>query len=145
MELSAARSDRQSRHDRAGREGELDRSQGFHGWWITNADIATRAGDTSELRFAKDGAVITMRFRIGELIRDRVAWTCTENTAPLWVGTKVTWSIDPSPGPGPVEVTLTHDGWQATGPWFQESDDTWLYFMGSLKSYVETGVGTPAH
>jgi uncharacterized protein YndB with AHSA1/START domain len=124
--------------------------EGLHGWWSLNSDIMTKPGDISELRFDKDGRLVRMCFRIDTLDAPRrVAWTCIANDAPPWVGTTLRWDLQENQsgavggGSPATDVTLTHAGWQGTGPWFQDVVDGWKHFMSSLKRYVETGTGQP--
>ncbi len=115
---------------------------GQQGWWCKDSDIATRVGGESELRFNKDGNIVTMRFRVDELDKDhRVTWTCVANDHPMWIGSTLMWEI--TAGGERSSLEFTHDGLEGDGAPPEMITDTWTHFMSSLKSYVETGQGQP--
>ena len=83
-----------------------------------------------------------MKFRDDALDGERrVAWSCTDNANPEWVGSALTWEITPRDGGS--RLTFTHDGFAAGGPPYEMTAEGWKHFMASLKSYADTGSGQP--
>ena len=88
----------------------------------------------------KDGNPVNMRFRIEEAEPNQsVRWKCTAHDMQDWVGTTLNWSLKESNGN--VLVPFDHAGWKDAGP--APVAQGWKHFLGSLKSYVETGTGQP--
>lgn len=115
---------------------------GQQAWWCKDSDIATHVGGECELRFNKDGNIVTMRFRIDELEPNaRVRWTCIANPHALWIGSRLRWEITEN---GKTStLTFAHDGLEGDGAPPEMISETWNHFMNSLKSYVEDGAGQP--
>ena len=58
-----------------------------------------------------------------------------------WVGTKLTFDLAPK---GDETVVLfTHADWREPVEFMAHCSARWAYFLLSLKSYLETGKGTP--
>jgi hypothetical protein len=55
------------------------------------------------------------------------------------VGTTLSWAITPD-GNG-TEVSFEHAGWKGDAP--EPVVQGWRHFVGSLRSFVETGEGQP--
>ena len=95
--------------------------------------------------FVKEGHSIVMKFRVDEMeAGKKVTWTCTENGNPAWVGTTLRFELGNENGG--TQVIFTHAGWDEKfkdTPLYVSVPPTWDAFMGSLKSYCETGVGQP--
>jgi uncharacterized protein YndB with AHSA1/START domain len=118
----------------------LTQQQGYRGWWNAVAEVPERAGGEAQLRFVKDGQPVNMRFRIDETRpNEGVRWTCTAHDMPSWVGTTLNWKLSESDGD--VVVSFEHAGFQGAAP--EPVAQGWKHFLGSLKSYVETGTGQP--
>jgi uncharacterized protein YndB with AHSA1/START domain len=117
----------------------LVRPEEYRGWWSKNCAIADWIGGESLLHFLKEGTHVSMRFRVDELAASRVQWTCVAHDFEPWVGTTLSWTIQPAEGA--AEVSLAHEGWKGEPP--PPVAEGWQHFLGSLKSYVETGVGQP--
>jgi hypothetical protein len=58
---------------------------------------------------------------------------------PSWVGTSLAWQI--SPDATGTEVAFEHAGWKDDAP--EPVVQGWRHFLGSLRSFVETGAGQP--
>jgi uncharacterized protein YndB with AHSA1/START domain len=118
----------------------LTQQSGYRGWWNKVGEVDQKPGGFATLRFVKDGQPVDMRFRIDATERGReVKWTCLEHTAPPWVGTTLNWKL--APAGEAVNVSFEHGGWEGAAP--QPVIDGWKHFLGSLKTYVETGTGSP--
>jgi uncharacterized protein YndB with AHSA1/START domain len=118
----------------------LTRQAGYRGWWNAVGEVAEVVGGEAKLHFIKEGKPVNMRFRIDEMkASDCVRWTCVAHDAPNWVGTSLTWRIKEAGGA--AVVSLDHSGWKDAAP--DVVAQGWKHFVGSLKSYVETGTGQP--
>jgi uncharacterized protein YndB with AHSA1/START domain len=118
----------------------LTRQDGYRGWWNAVAEVGESVGSEARLRFVKDGQPVSMRFHVDELRTNQtVRWTCVENDAPNWIGTTLTWSIKEA-GES-VLLSLDHGGWKEDAP--DMVAQGWKHFLGSIKSYLETGTGQP--
>jgi len=118
--------------------------QGIEGWWCKDCNIATETGNVSEMRFDKQGTIVEMKFRVEELAPGRIAWTCIGNGNPIWLETTIDFDIK-SNGEG-SELNFTHGNWDPSldgNEAFDMVKEGWGHFMGSLKTYCETGAGQP--
>jgi uncharacterized protein YndB with AHSA1/START domain len=119
----------------------LTKEKDYRGWWSKDCQIADRVGGESSLSFNKGGSIVKMRFRTDTMEKGaRVKWTCIGHDMDSWVGTTLSWSIVKD-GAG-VRVALVHDGWKAETPPEMVAQG-WKHFLGSMKQYLETGVGQP--
>ena len=50
---------------------------GYCAWWSKDCQIAQKPGGESKLKFNKNGTIVSMRFRVDEVVPDKsVSWTC---------------------------------------------------------------------
>lgn len=120
----------------------LTTAEGLQGWWCRDSDIGSRVGDRHVMRFDHMGTHITMVFDIAELGADTVSWQCGPNGNPDWPGTTITWNVATQAG-GSI-VTLRHSGFAEGAASIPMVEQGWAHFLASLKSYLETGTGTPS-
>jgi uncharacterized protein YndB with AHSA1/START domain len=116
-------------------------TEGNKGWWTTSCEVGRKAGEQAVFRFR--GGTIAMRFRIDRADAGKaVEWTCTGHEAnPEWEGTRVIFQLASTPTG--TRVDFQHQGWRERSKMYDECTGGWQYFLASLKSYVETGAGTP--
>ena len=113
---------------------------GYRGWWSKDCLIAQKPGDESALKFNKDGNIVNMRFRLDETVPERsVRWTCVGHDMESWIGTTLEWHL--ANDGGATEVSFEHGSWKGEAP--ELVVQGWRHFLGSLRSYVETGQGQP--
>ncbi len=116
---------------------------GIKGWWAKNSDVGESVGSKAELRFTKPDMSATMSFDVTALEPGhRVEWTCTNNTNPIWPGSKLNWRVEPV-GQGST-VHFHHEGFSAGGPPYDATVAGWQLFMDSLKAYLDGGAATPS-
>lgn len=105
-------------------------------WWAYEAQIKPEVGTLAEFRF-RQGAFI-LQFELAELDQDKkMRWTSRQGL-PQWAGTSVTWQLTPIRSG--TRLIFTHDGFAQVD---ERTRGIWVYFLASLKSYLETGKGTP--
>ena len=104
-------------------------------WWAYEARVKPEVGSLAEFRF-RQGAFV-MQFEVAELDQDeKVRWI--SKSPPQWEGTSVTWQL--TPVHNGTKLIFTHDGFAQVD---ERTRGAWVYFLASLKSYLETGKGTP--
>ena len=117
-------------------------------WWTTDAEgDASTVGDEATFRFGE--TYNTMRVR--ELEPNQgVVWECVaQNHASdqlsvhdEWVGTRLRWEIE-AIGSG-IQITFVHEGLVPEMECYGICGAGWdRFFLGSLKKYLETGIGEP--
>lgn len=119
--------------------------KGINGWWSKDCSVGETEGETSLLKFDKQGTIVEMGFKTIELVPSKKAiWECTENGNPAWLGTKIITEI--SDADGGSSVVFSHAGfdekWKGQDG-FEMTKGGWEHFVGSLVSYCEKGEGQP--
>jgi uncharacterized protein YndB with AHSA1/START domain len=118
----------------------LTAQAGYSGWWSKDCQIAQSVGGESKLKFNKEGTIVTMRFRVDEIVPNKaVRWTCVGHDMEAWIGTTLRWNL--AADDGATEVSFEHAGWKGEAP--EPVVQGWRHFVGSLRSWVETGQGQP--
>jgi hypothetical protein len=79
-----------------------------------------------------------MQFEVAELDQDKKVHWISRQDPPQWAGTSVTWQL--TPVHNGTKLIFTHDGFAQVD---ERTRGAWVYFLASLKSYLETGKGTP--
>jgi uncharacterized protein YndB with AHSA1/START domain len=117
----------------------LDTAEGIAGWWTPTVEFSGGVGSVMQPSFAQ--APLPFQLTVEEVSAQRVRWSSTGDFPPHWVGTTITWTLNPE-NDGTL-VHFSHDGWANDEGAFPSSALTWGQLMGSLKQYVETGTGQP--
>jgi uncharacterized protein YndB with AHSA1/START domain len=108
-------------------------------WWAYEARVKPEVGALGEFRFRPPAGVL--QFEMTELDeRSKVHWISRQGT-PHWTGTSVTWQL--TPVQNGTRVVFTHDEFAQVDEAYGRTRGNWEYFISSLKSYLETGKGTP--
>ena len=110
-------------------------------WWTNDLSATPEVGSLAEFRF-RQGAFV-MQFEVAELDQDeKVRWITRQGPATgHWAGTSVTWQL--TPVHNGTRLLFTHDGFAQVDEAYERTRENWVYFLDSLKSYLETGKGTP--
>lgn len=110
---------------------------GLRSWWTP---MTTSSADHSSIafRFGDGNHGPDMAVSALEPGR-RVAWECVEGP---WVGHDFEFDIQPRDEGGSV-LLFAHRGWEEPDEFYMHCNSKWGFFLLSLKSYVETGVGAP--
>ena len=110
-------------------------------WWTNDLNVTQEVGSLAEFRFGEWGDVV-LRFEVAELEQDKkVHWMYRFGSVAHWAGTSVTWQLEPV-GNG-ARVVFSHEGFVEKDEAYEQTREYWDYFLASLKSYLETGKGTP--
>jgi uncharacterized protein YndB with AHSA1/START domain len=121
----------------------LTEQTGVASWFTTDTVVEPVVGSVAEFRF--DGGKRRIRVEITELEPDRkICWKLLEHS---WdwecMDSMITWELTP------VEwgtlVHFSHGGWETNEGAFPSVAYKWATFLTSLKTYVETGKGSPAY
>jgi uncharacterized protein YndB with AHSA1/START domain len=108
-------------------------------WWTDEARVKPEVGSLGEFRFRPPAGVL--QFEVTGLDADKkVSWLSRQGP-PQWKGTSVTWQL--TPVHNGTRVLFTHDGFAQVDEVYKRTRGNWAYFLDSLKSYLETGKGTP--
>jgi uncharacterized protein YndB with AHSA1/START domain len=119
----------------------LTEQSGYNGWWSKDCRIGRKPGEESSLKFDKEGNIVSMRFRVDEIVPQKsVRWTCVGHDMESWIGTTLRWDLRALDA-GRTEVSFDHGGWKGDAP--EPVVQGWRHFLGSLRAYVETGSGQP--
>ena len=105
-------------------------------WWAQEARVKPEVGSLGEFSF-RQGA-FTIQLEVTELEQDEKVCWISRQVPSQWTGTSVTWQI--APVHEGTQVTFAHDGFAQVDEQIRQN---WIYFLASLKSYLETGQGTP--
>ncbi|MBV9324777.1 MAG: SRPBCC domain-containing protein [Chloroflexi bacterium] len=108
-------------------------------WYTPDTDGDASVGGT--LRFAFDGRP-TFRWLVLDAGPRRVHWRCTEGPGAS-VGTEVVFVLTPTADDRTL-LEFVHSGWPEQAANFRKCNTLWALLLGSLKTYVESGVAAPA-
>ncbi len=118
---------------------------GLKSWWT--GDTILNNGD---IRFGfREGIFQTMR--VLDAVPDKkVLWECIAQYFPVegttqtdeWVGTRIAFDIQAAPDDSSTLV-FTHIGLTPRDVCYDQCNVGWNHFLGSLKRYLEQGMGTP--
>ena len=108
-------------------------------WWAYEARVKPEVGSLAEFRF-RQGAFV-MQSEVAELDQDEKVHWISRQGLPQWAGTSVTWQL--TPVHNGTKLIFTHDGFAQVDEGNERTRGAWVYFLASLKSYLETGKGTP--
>ncbi|MCZ4274133.1 SRPBCC family protein [Maritalea porphyrae] len=125
-------------------------TEGFEHWWTKPDKVLRNVGDTARFDFSEENGYWI--FRATELRPDRIEMTCIEahhlvegytgQIEEEWLGTTVIWKIEQDGHE--TCIHFEHDGLAPELHCFDICRAGWdLFFVDSLKAYLDTGHGTP--
>jgi len=121
--------------------GALTKPDEIGHWWTNDLNATPEVGSLAEFRFGEWGDFV-IRFEVAELDQDKkVHWIHRLSPVAQWTGTSVTWQL--TPVQNGTRLLFTHDGFSQVDEVYEQTRGNWEYFLASLKSYLETGKGTP--
>jgi uncharacterized protein YndB with AHSA1/START domain len=119
----------------------LTTKDGVKAWFTQDCDCNADKREAT-FRFATQVGLKEVSFHLDSADERAVAMTCiAQSNNPEWLGTKLSYELTPA-GAG-TRVRLVHAGFAAKSEMYDNTVKGWAYFLGSLKQYIETGVGTP--
>jgi uncharacterized protein YndB with AHSA1/START domain len=117
--------------------------EGIKAWWAKDSQVGTVVGQPVVLQFNKPDMTAVMKFDVTDVQPGRrVEWTCTENTNPIWPGSKLAWEVVPSSSGSTVR--FEHQGFSDGGPPYDMTVEGWQLFIDSLKAYLDGGTPSPS-
>ncbi len=117
--------------------GALATVEGLSGWWTRDTQGQSKIGGVIQFRFGTGG------FDMQVLALDpakRVLWRVVDGPGE-WVGSKI--SFDLKQNDDWTIVLFKHEGWKEPVEFMHHCSTKWGVFLLSLKSFLETGKGTP--
>jgi uncharacterized protein YndB with AHSA1/START domain len=108
-------------------------------WWASEARVKPEVGSLGEFRF-RNGAFV-IQLEVAELDQDEKVHWISRRGSPQWTGTSVIWQLTPIHNG--TMLVFTHEGFAQIDESYEQIRGSWEYFLASLKSYLETGKGTP--
>ena len=111
---------------------------GLANWWAKQTTAKPEIGFVNTFTF---GTFRNEMKVTGLSPNKKVEWQCI-NSIEEWIDTYITFDLEEKD-----ERTLlrfAHSGWRAVTDTFAGCNYDWGRFMTSLKSYCETGTGTPS-
>jgi len=108
-------------------------------WWANHVIAEPKVGSLAQFSF-DNGEVMTMEITHFEATK-KVHWLVKQAPQAYWQGTTISWELK-SLSRG-TKLLFAHRGFAASDRGYEETCSGWHYFLASLKSYLETGKGTP--
>lgn len=117
----------------------LTEQSGLRAWWTEQASAQAKADTVSEFQFY--GGQIKMQIKVDEISSNHIAWS-PQAGVPDWPGTRITWDIS-SDDNGGTKLLFGHRNFPSYDGSFAYTNFNWGWYLSSLKSYIETGMGKP--
>lgn len=119
-------------------------------WWTSEAGKFEKVGDVAKFGFS--GRNGYWCFKATKLYSDQIEWECVEalhihegmpkEIEQEWLGTRTLWSIDEKDGQ--TRIKLEHQGLTPNLHCYEICEAGWdMFFVDSLKAYLDTGTGKP--
>jgi uncharacterized protein YndB with AHSA1/START domain len=118
--------------------GAITESDEIEKWWAYKARVKPEVGSIGEFSFRQGGFV--MQLEVAELEQDEKVRWISRQVSPQWAGTSISWQL--TPVHNGTRLIFTHDGFDQVD---ERAHEAWVFFLASLKSYMETGKGTPGN
>jgi uncharacterized protein YndB with AHSA1/START domain len=112
--------------------------KGLESWWCRQTTAKPEVGFVNTFTFgdSKNEMEIT-----GLTPNKKVEWHCA-TAAEEWVNTDISFVLEEHDGR--TILRFAHSNWKTATDFFDACNYTWGRFMTSLKSFCETGTGTPS-
>jgi uncharacterized protein YndB with AHSA1/START domain len=118
----------------------LTTAGGARAWWTVDADLEPEVGSLAQFRF--EGGAVVFNMRVDKLEGNKsITWQVEEPAPPEWVGTMVSFDLEPANGG--TNLLFGHHDWGSTEGSFPSINYNWAYYLTSLKEYLEKGKGFP--
>lgn len=116
-------------------------------WWTIHSNKAVMLNENLTVRF---GNTTIKEMKITEVNENKnLTWEVTKAHIDIkelskkdeWVGTKIKWTIFPTESGS--KISFIHEGLTPLFECYDACEGGWNYFLDSLKSFLNTGKGTP--
>jgi len=112
--------------------------QGLESWWAKQTIAKPEVGFLNVFTFG----TAKNEIKVAALEPDKkVVWDVI-NSAEEWNGTSISFTLEEKDNK--TILRFNHAGWRAVTDFYAECNFAWAQFMTSMKSYCETGKGTPS-
>ncbi|HEV8285889.1 MAG TPA: SRPBCC domain-containing protein [Chitinophagaceae bacterium] len=112
--------------------------EGLANWWCKQTTAKPEVGFVNTFTFGN----LKNEMKVTELTPNkRVEWHCNISIDE-WVNTNISFDLEEKDGR--TILRFAHSGWRAATDFFDACNYDWARFMTSLKSFCETGSGTPS-
>ena len=112
--------------------------EGLESWWCKNTIAKPELEFVNIFVFGK----FRNEMKITKLTPGKkLEWKCI-NSIEEWIGTDISFELEEKDGN--TMVRFAHAGWRAATDTFAGCTYDWAIFMKSMKSFCETGTGTPS-
>ena len=112
--------------------------QGLAAWWAKETTAKEELGYTNIFVFGTS----RNEMKITALDQHKkVEWKCIQSISE-WIHTTITFELEEKDGR--TLLRFSHSGWQSMNDTFADCNYAWGRFMSSLKSYCESGTGSPS-
>jgi uncharacterized protein YndB with AHSA1/START domain len=112
--------------------------QGLENWWAKQTVAKSEVGFVNIFTFG----TAKNEIKVAELDPEKkVVWNVI-NSAEEWNGTNISFDLEEKNGK--TILRFNHTGWRSITDFYAECNYAWANFMTSLKSYCETGTGSPS-
>jgi uncharacterized protein YndB with AHSA1/START domain len=116
----------------------ITEEKGLAAWWTVQAVANPAAGSTAEFKFG-DRYHASMRILTLEPPK-KVEWECVGGDEE-WIGTRISFDLEKRGDQ--TLLRFRHGLWRKTTDFYASCNYNWGHYLSSLKSYCETGKGTP--
>ncbi|MDQ3108743.1 MAG: SRPBCC domain-containing protein [Bacteroidota bacterium] len=112
--------------------------EGLSGWWAKETTAKPEEGFVNVFVFGKS----RNEMKVTKLIPDNsVEWECIASIEE-WIGTNISFDLEEKDDR--TILRFAHSGWRAATDTFAGCNYNRALFMKSLKSFCESGTGTPS-
>ncbi len=118
--------------------GAITEAKGLAAWWTVQAVAEPIVGSIADFKFG-DRYHAGMRIVALEQPR-RVEWKCVSGDDE-WVETRIVFDLEKRGDQ--TLLRFQHGLWRSATDFFASCNYNWGHYLASLKSFCETGKGTP--
>ena len=112
--------------------------EGLASWWAKQTIAKPETGFVNIFTFG----TFRNEMKVTNLVPNKkVEWQCISSIEE-WIGTNISFDLEEKDGR--TILRFAHSGWRAVTDTFAGCNYDWGRFMTSLKSFCETGTGTPS-
>ena len=112
--------------------------EGLEGWWCKQTTAKPELGFVNVFTFGK----FRNEMKITTLTpNQKVEWKCI-GSIDEWIGTEISFNLEEKDGM--TILRFAQAGWRAVTDTFAGCTYDWALFLKSLKSFCETGSGSPS-